>query len=929
MSKSSLVRVLGVLTIFTASTLAVSCGGGGGGPGPFGAGQGLVLIGFMQNSIDNMSISQSLEFRFSEPVNPETITSGSIQVRVGPSFGLAALGTYEVRGTSVFFNPRLPSVCGYADAGFLPGTDFQVVVVGYPEEFAIKNTKGQSLDATQTYNFTTLPETDPEFLTDQLPGVLPRIVSVTPSDGTPGVAVAPDNEIVVEFSEHIDPCSITAGGSVKLLAAELGDRTKFLDPPSGTKTGFDPVVDQAPANAFSWGANGTALAVPYPLSITAVLDQTAERTLLRVKPILGRFPENCLVVLDLGSGIRDFGGSPLAASSLSFTTENLPSTEANLRIEFDATTPIDPASTTADVNSTRSPGLTQGWVSFGGDGDNGPAPMTIPSFPIIDDGDGTLIACDTRINDGNQDDFSPTVDTILSTGTELLPSSCTNGSDGSQAVVFEFATFHIGNGITVKIEGVNPCIILVRGAVTIDAGGLLDARGAKGGNGQGACQPGGSAGKAGPGAGPGGVGGYQSGSPGPYAGDGTSGTGTAVPFDAPGEGGGVGGVNAIDPPGWGGSGVGGGGGGHATMGAAGASQLSGTGAFAWAASPVKGDPGDVYPATDDRLLLPSAGSGGAGGGCQSWTSSWSTGGCVGQTGTGGGGGGGGGFVGITASGDITISGAILASGGNGGNGGAAAYSGGGGGGGGSGGGVRLLTPGKIILTAASVISTAGGQGGAGNKGNYGNGGGTQNAPHYANGGGDGGIGRIVLEDGDSVIDGLSTATLFPTEGEDGFFRGPFDSSRFVSGGTQTVATTLPMALGPILDPAAATLAPLTAADFSAAIPDIAIPSGGQASIVLELQGFLAKSDGTVDATTASGWYTVGYFSTSGIVTQPTWTADASPAGWTPDAGVGIGNLSGQTVFVQARVTFNLSTAMGPEDAGPWLDFWRIRYTADQ
>ncbi len=183
-------RRLGVLVLFALSALAVpACGGGGGGPGPEGAGQGLVLVGFLQAGIDNLALNTTLELTFSEPVDPTTVNSGTIQVREGPQFGATAGGTFHVSGAKVFFEPDLPTDCALQTAGLKPATTYRVVVVGYPEEFCVKNTKGQPLDHTSTYEISTLPETDDGVLQDQKPGQAPTVLSTTPSPGDAAVAV--------------------------------------------------------------------------------------------------------------------------------------------------------------------------------------------------------------------------------------------------------------------------------------------------------------------------------------------------------------------------------------------------------------------------------------------------------------------------------------------------------------------------------------------------------------------------------------------------------------------------------------------------------------------------------------------------------------------------------------------------------------------
>ena len=122
---------------------ASSCGGSGGGPGPDGAGQGLVLVSFLERGVDNVPLNCRLTFEFSEPVDASTIGPDSIQVRQGDAFGMTAPGTFLVEGATVLFEPRLPGLCDLSDTGFHPDTDYRVQIVGWPEEACIRNTQGQ------------------------------------------------------------------------------------------------------------------------------------------------------------------------------------------------------------------------------------------------------------------------------------------------------------------------------------------------------------------------------------------------------------------------------------------------------------------------------------------------------------------------------------------------------------------------------------------------------------------------------------------------------------------------------------------------------------------------------------------------------------------------------------------------------------------
>lgn len=238
--------------------------------------------------------------------------------------------------------------------------------------------------------------------------------------------------------------------------------------------------------------------------------------------------------------------------------------------------------------------------------------------------------------------------------------------------VYEFTTFTLPAGVTIRGSGTAPLRIRVQGDAEI--GGTVDLNGQPGSDLSADTSLTPSAGAAGPGGGDGGDGASTNSGI-----DGSS-------ADLAGLGGGKAGtLNA-------GTGGGGGGAGYDTAGAAGA------GAGAGAAG---GDYGDILLAS----LL--GGSGGGGGG-------------AGDNASGGGGGGGGGAFSLSVGGDLAIlsTGGIECMGGDGGGTANGALKGGGGGGG-SGGAVLLLVGG--LLSDAGHIKATGGLGGTvtlgGNGGN--------------------------------------------------------------------------------------------------------------------------------------------------------------------------------------------------------------------
>ncbi len=915
--------------ILTAAFVALvpACGGGSSSSSNGGLGQphSLSLVNFLQSGIDNAPLNTVLEFTFSEPLDPATVTSGSLQIRRGPDYGQSAPGEYIVTGNRVQFYPVLPSLCDLSDAGFRPGTSYRISIVGYPEEFCIKNLAGQPLNVTSTHEFVTLPETDPGVLQDEQPAVGPSIISSTPALNSAAVTVEQGNEIVVGFSENLDPCSVTPA-SVRFHVYETGDPDTFEAAPDGNTTGFVPATKQG-TDPYSWGAENDIVTYNPPQVIPAeiMLYQTIDATELRVRPTFGEFPENAFVVLDLTFEIRDFGGLPLTSTSLSFTTENVAGQDGSLAVEFDESTPIDTAVSTADVNTARAPSRAQAFLLFAGDGDNGGLTLPENQIPAFPDIDYLPDDCQWRPSSGSKTVFNPQDDVLLDTGSSRNP--CANQTDGSYGVVWEFSSFRIPSGVTVTIAGANPALLLVQGDVIIENGGRLIVRGNAGTNATAYSSPNynnpvvGKGGKGVAGSGDGGTAVANSTGSGGEGKDGWAGYGSPD-YDTPAEEGGVG-AGESAPGGQGstysnmGVAKAGGGGGHSTEGTQG-DQNSGPGVTYYGQK--DGSGGGTYPDSSQayKMYTPSCGSGGGSGGSYMGPYVYNY-----YEGNGGGGGAGGGFVDITAGGSIYVYGEILGMGGRGGSGssGYGYYGGGGGGGGGSGGGIRLLTPNDIDLTGGT-ISVAGGAGGSSGKGTY-------TAPPPNNGGA-GGLGRLVFEDSDSILTGFIEASVTPTEGEEGFYRGTFDASRFQGGGLNPTAVTGVMLVGPICPP---TFYVPQASDFVVGIPTTGTRGVGSTAMLVEVQGYPLRADGTPDTSAGTGWYTAGHFIQG--VAGPQWIL-GNPTNPDPDfivppsdnLGAGMNNLDGYG-YIQLRVSFYLPSGITATEPGPWMDSWDIRFNYDQ
>ena len=943
---------LGSLVLLTATVLlAAGSGGGAGGGGA--AGRGLVLLNFQQASIDSVQLNERLLLTFSEAVAPTSVSNASVQIREGDAFGRTVPGDFFVDGAVVCFEPRLASLCDQSDSGLKPDTQYRVQVVGFPEEFGLRNLSGQHLSTTATFEFHTRTDTDPQKYQDQDPAHGPQVLSASPAPGAQAVAIQAGNRIVVHFTENLDPCSVH-DESVLVQVYEFGDPNVFAPNGNGQLSGFSSdgsntgsTADQQTLDPTTWGAGGaiTSLAgAPAKLLCDIRLQQTFTDTTVVITPLFGfangaaKFPENSLIVVNLLFDVKDFGGQPMVPYTFSFTTENFSTTPASTyKIANQGETAYIEEETTAAVDpDPRSISKVQAFMLFAGDGDNG-TNILQPTLPQTA-ASGCLV--DRQVNDATADAFEPIADTWLDTGSSL--NTCANSTDGSSAVIWEFSTFHISSNVTVRIIGNNPAILLVQGDVAIDAGGRLLVRG----DGAGASpRSAGNTGYAwtsyatavtagGVGVAGGGNGGkaikFETGQHGE---DGWTGYGSPDGQGIlDGFGVGRGGSNHDTTyPSSPGTAQGGGGGGH---GATGASSTNILGAGHTNQGTTRGQGGLPYATTPgaEKMPVPSAGSGGGGGGNEEWDGSYD-----GVYSTGGGSGGaGGGFVDLTCAGDMFIYGTIDAAGSGGGSGGTTNYyAGPGGGGGGAGGGIRLLTPNDIVFGPTTILTAAGGTGGYSPLGASGTGG-------PQNPGAPGANGRIVLEDGDSVISGYAAAAVVPGEGDAGFYRGKFNAARFKGGGLTPKATTDLIPIGNFagFDPMFVEPTQVYGGqtDFLAGVPTSGAPGQGKVAILVEVRGIQMNINGTPNLASRTPWFSVGNFQDTSSPSQPKWLAghpantvevpfpgDNAGPGWQGFAALNTYG-GGGFEFIQVRFTMFLPTSVGPFDPGSYVDDWTIRFT---
>jgi hypothetical protein len=672
---------------------------------------------------DAVSLNLPLTIEFSEVLSPTTIRPDTIQVRLGPRYGIQAFGDFQVSGNIVTFWPQLPVSADLSDSGLQPQAQYRVTVSGHPNVNHVQSYTGRPLVRTFTGSFATAAATSPDlFTTDTYREFPPPTVQTTnPPDVLPvspwtqpggAVNVATDAQIQVTFNKvPLLPSTITVNNVSLTMIERLG--VAQSRPIQGT-----PVLQQSFDGV-------TLLFVPtFPLADQA---RYALRIENRVTDLTGNWD-----VADNGAraALRadaESGADPaLTAFAIAhpeevdprtfliFTTRDEPTKDLTIFMNFDGTDLDEDGGNGLDTNLST--------ASF-----NDAVPGAVAAVFTAAGGTGTLGA------------FSPNSNTTLSTNSP----NAVNGA-------FNYASVRIPSNVTVVMTGTLPGQLLSLKSITID--GILGASGTVGQDGEtgtytsssvnGALGGNGSLG--------GGKGGDQ------FTGTSFTGSGGNGAAGSNGGGGGGQGGKAVQSSAYG-FGGGGGGGGHQTGGTAGQNGYY-TSYSSWNAQGGSGGPaGGIQPtsaAVNDGKTFHTKGVGGGGGGAggnftyasQNW-----------RGGAAGGGGGGGGIL-VKSAGDIVVTGTIVAMGGAGGNAnnGSLYYYQGAGGGGGAGGSIVLFAN-AVLNVAGATLDTSGGSGGL------------AYASGWSGRGGNGGGGYVQLEDADGSVPSTGSATILPD-----YYTGTFD-----------------------------------------------------------------------------------------------------------------------------------------------------------
>ncbi len=418
--------------------LVVGCSTGGGG-----GGGGMVLLSFNLENIRSVFLNERLVFKFSQPVDRNSVNSNTIRIRYDASridrdgdgqadnpsdTNAAPQGTFTVSGDTVFFDPKLPVRCDNSDPGLVPthtpvGSTMTLNLVysvtipalSTSNPGVVRSTGGRPMSRAYQATFQTVFDASfpPDIASGSFFDVFPGRPFVASIEATPSAGGAsPTTSIGVVFSEPILPSSL------------CGEESLFLE------------------------AVGPNLGKTERVSASVFVDQLPARTRVTLRPTIP-IPGNTEVRIRVSDAIRDFGGNRLnlsAPATPPLVVRVMPTTPQSGFFEelFDG-----PANEDVDATGAEWGGgiLTPG---AGGDASDGP--------------------------------FVPTANTTIDTTTKSL---------------YQFSRLDIPEGVTVRITGPNACRILV--ASTARIVGRLSLEGGIGGDVVTSPETGGPGGAGGPG----------------------------------------------------------------------------------------------------------------------------------------------------------------------------------------------------------------------------------------------------------------------------------------------------------------------------------------------------------------------------------------------------------------------------------------------
>jgi len=234
-------RTVSLVPLVAVLAVMAGCGGGSGGAAGTAADRDLVVLGLSHIDRTDVFRDQHLEITLSTPVDPDSVSNRTVRILTGPDGRTPQPGALTVVGNRIFFEPTqsqqaldqaAPGGAHDLPYGFAARSTYTVHVPATPGEKTLTNLAGDAIKSEFVGIFTTgdlyAPEAEPllpEFIGVRDPesgepnGRLDFVPAPMVEDdpGSPDFGkevVAHDAEIVLQFSEVLDPATMVPGETV-------------------------------------------------------------------------------------------------------------------------------------------------------------------------------------------------------------------------------------------------------------------------------------------------------------------------------------------------------------------------------------------------------------------------------------------------------------------------------------------------------------------------------------------------------------------------------------------------------------------------------------------------------------------------------------------------------------------------------------------
>ena len=248
------------LLLVALALTTTSCGGGGI------AAKDMILVElqFLDRALtptaptgtESLPRNARIGLLFSERVDPSSINDQTIRLRFGPSFASVPIGSFQVNGNTVLFDPTVSSQGQPHPTGLEPVTQYSLSVPGFGEQTAVV----RNLDRDPNLStFLTQFTTSAGWLRELVPPRIEGIVFAPDVDELTG-NVAGNSLMGLRFSEPMDPQRFLQGAAnegtvdIRYTDAPINDSNdvalteivgSFIPSPDFRTFWFRPI--------FSWG----------------------------------------------------------------------------------------------------------------------------------------------------------------------------------------------------------------------------------------------------------------------------------------------------------------------------------------------------------------------------------------------------------------------------------------------------------------------------------------------------------------------------------------------------------------------------------------------------------------------------------------------------------------------------------------------------